>query len=217
MERTPLIVVIIIAAILLVLSSLTNIVGYQTVQASYQREINNENNQKELLFQTIYDITNNREIQKSILKSRISKEGFIRPEVKFSIFTPHVLTKNQLKHMYFIGLMLSKIINKPRMHSMIEQYQFGNERMQKEINAVIEKDANLKREITQLSASECDCENENTSWNFPIICMILFPIFYFDFLLLLLVEAGLHYPAYLLNILLAILLYIGSALNCFWV
>jgi len=69
--------------------------------------------------------------------------------------------------------MLSKIISKSKMQSIVGEYQFSNQEMQKEISSVIEKDATLDGKLTQLSNSECDCENENsTDWNFPIICTI---------------------------------------------
>jgi hypothetical protein len=167
MNKYPLIGVSICAVVLLVLTSLTNVVGYQTVQSSNQNIISEEVNQRELLFQTICDIANNKEIQRVILKSQINRE-------QFPVSNIPVLTKDQLKQMYLIGLMLSKFISKSRMQSVFGKYQFDNQEMQKEINAVIEKDTILNREITQLSNSECDCENENTAiWPFPILCTIL--------------------------------------------
>jgi hypothetical protein len=178
-DKKPLIGVSICAVVLLVLSSLTNVVGYQQVQSSNQKIINEKINQKELLFQTILDIANNKEIQRIILKSQISREGFFNPDVRFSIFNTPVLTKNQLKHMYTIGLMLSKTISKSRMHSMVERYQVNNQGMQKEIITVIEKDSTLNNEITQLSSLKCDCGNESTTrWRYPIICSILSIIFF---------------------------------------
>jgi hypothetical protein len=47
------------------------------------------------------------------------------------------------------------------------------------MNAVIEKDATLKEEITQMSNLECDCENDGTTglWHFPIICTLLMPFY----------------------------------------
>jgi hypothetical protein len=146
--------------VLLVLGSLSNVVGYQSVKSSNQKVINEQVNQKELLFQTIVNIANNKEIQRIILKPQISREGFFNPDVRFSVFTSQVLTKNQLKHMYLVGLILSKIISKSRMHSMIERFQVSNQGIQKEISAVIEKDVTLNGEMNQLSNSECDCENE---------------------------------------------------------
>jgi hypothetical protein len=174
-KKISLIGVSIIAVVLLVLGSLTNVVGYQQVQSSNQNTINDEVNQKELLFQTICDIANNNEIQRVILKSQIIKEGFFDSRVKFPGFITPVLTKNQLKYMYVIGLILSKIINKSKIHSMFEQmYQISNQGAQKKITTVIEKDSTLKQEMVQLSTLRCDCGNDNTTFQGgPILCMTL--------------------------------------------
>jgi len=174
MNKKPLIGVSIVAVVLLVLASFTNVVGYQQVQSTKQIAINSEAYQKELLFQTIVDIANNKEIQQIILKSQISKGGFFNPDVKFPIFNTPLITKSHLKQMYLIGLMLSKTISKSKMHSLIERYQVNNQVVQKEITAVIEKDATLNGEITQLSNSKCDCGDNTgvTSWSFPVICLI---------------------------------------------
>jgi len=167
MDKKPLIGVSICAVVLLVMGSLTNVVGYQTVQTSQQNVIKERINQRELLFQTIVDIANNKEIQRIILKSQMSRGIF--PTSEFP-----VVTKQQLRQMFFLGLILSKFISKSRIQSMIGKYQFNNQEMQKEISAVIEKDATLDAEMTQLSNSECDCEKENTiEWHFPVICIIL--------------------------------------------
>jgi hypothetical protein len=110
--------------------------------------------------------------------------------------------------MYLIGLMLSKIISKSKMHSMIEQFQVNNQGVQNEINAVIEKDAILSEEIKQLSNSKCDCGNDNkTTWSFPVICTLLFPLFMFSVVLF----------AMRINLNLVFLVdNIGNKLNCFW-
>jgi hypothetical protein len=173
--------------VLLVIASLTNVVGYQTVQSSNQQIINEEVNQRELLFQTIVDIANNKEIQRIILKSQIGRGNFFNPDGRFPAFDNPVLTKNQLKQMYLIGLILSKVVSKSKMQSMFRQYQLINPQMQKEISTVIEKDSTVKSEITQLSNSKCDCENENTiTRNFTVICNILyyiqFPIIFLSYL-----------------------------------
>jgi hypothetical protein len=179
MNKYPLIGVSICAVVLLVLGSLTNVVGYQSVQSSNQKIINEEVNQKELLFQTIVDIVNNKEIQQIILKSQLSKEGFFNLSVRFPVFSNPVLTKNQLKQMYLIGMMLSKFINKSKIHSIIQQYQLSNSGTQQGISAVINKDATLNEEITQLSALNCDCNNDNYKEKVipGNICIILFCIF----------------------------------------
>jgi hypothetical protein len=160
--------------VLLVLGSLSNVVGYQTVQTSQQNLLKERINQRELLFQTIIDIANNKDIQRIILKSQMMSGKFLISDVKL----PTPVTKQQLRQIYFLGLMLSKFISKSRMQSMVGKYQFSNQEMQKEISAVIEKDATLNAEITQLQNSECDCENENTTdSNFPVICSVLLLIY----------------------------------------
>ncbi len=200
--KKPLIVVSICTVVLLVLGSLSNVVGYQTVQSSQQSVIKERINQRELLFQTIVDIIYNKEIQRIILKSQMGRGIF--PASEFP-----VVTKNQLKMMYFLGLIHSKIISKTRIQSMVAKYQFNNQEMQKEISAVIERDAILNTEITQLKNSECDCENDNTvQWDFKLICtLILFPLYG----LARLIEIGynIYFPV-------IVMLFIGSIFNCFW-
>jgi len=192
MDKKPLIAVSICAVILLILASLTNVVGYQTVQSSNLKTINKEANQKELLFQTIVDIANNKEIQQVILKSQISREGFFNPDVKFPILNTPVFTKNQLKQMYFIGLLLSKIISKSKMHSLLEQHQMIPQGLQKEIPAVIENDVSIKGELTQLSNSNCNCGDNSgvTVWHFPVICTILAIILFFLTFIVLYLHVG---------------------------
>jgi len=178
MDKKPLIGVSICAVVLLVLGSLNNVVGFQTVQSSNQKMINEEINQKELLFQTILDIANNKEIQKVILGSGITGKRFFEPGMRFSTFTPHVLTEKFLKRMYTMGVILSKTISKSRMQSIVQKYQVINPEMQHGIKDVIEKSPTLKGEITQLSNSDCECENENTTvLYFPVLCTILLCIF----------------------------------------
>jgi hypothetical protein len=190
-----------IAVILLTLTSLSNVIGYQTVQSSNQQIIKEEVNQRELLFQTIVDISNNKEIQRIILKSQMSRGIF--PTSEFPI-----VTKNQLKMMYFIGLILSKVVSKSRMQSIVGKYQFSNQETQKEISAVIEKDAILNSEITLLKNSECDCENEKiTRWSFPVLCILILPLFAIS---LGMVIMGIS------EIPIDIMMIIGFILNCFW-
>jgi len=194
-DKKPLIGVSICAVILLILASLTNVVGYQAVQSSNLKIINEEVDQKELLFQTIIDIANNKEIQGIILKSQISRGGFFNPDVRFPIFNAPVLTKNQLKQMYLVGLLLSKIISKSKMQSLLEQHQMIPKGVQKEITGVIEKDATFNREIIQLSNANCNCGSSSgvAVWPFPVICLILNILLFVDLLLIL----NLHIGAYL--------------------
>jgi hypothetical protein len=241
MNKYPLIGVSICAVVLLVLGSLSNVVGYQTAQSSNQQVMNEEVNQKELLFQTIIDIANNKEIQRIILKSQISRGIFPSPDVRFFESNTPILNKNQLKQMYVIGLILSKVISKSRMHSLVQQYQLINPEIQQEISAVFEKDATLKSKMTQLFSSSCDCKNENTTFsNFLVLCLILSPIalyllvswfflagMYYGVLPLLEQFLGITFDGIfsklmlnvvlpLLDALVGIILGIGWILNCFW-
>ncbi len=171
MDKRPLIVVSLCAVVLLVLGSLSNVVGYQTVQTSQQNIIKERINQRELLFQTICDIANNKEIQRIILKSQMSRGIFPTSEIP-------VVTKGQLRQIFLLGVLLSKFTRISRVQSMIGKYQFNNQEIQKEISAVIEKDAILNVELTQLRNSECDCENINTSnQNYTGLCVLLFPLY----------------------------------------
>jgi hypothetical protein len=220
MKKYPLIGICIIAVVVLILASLSNVVGFQTVQSTNKKIINDEVDQKELLFQTIIDIANNKEIQKIALNSEIKRDGFFNSDMKFSVFTSQVLTKNQLKHMYLVGLMLSKIISKSKIHSMVEQYQLNNQAVQKEITAIIEKDATLKGEMTQLSNSKCDCDNENlNNWTHPILCALIYPLVFFVVFLFILGFAlyFTHFLQYFyFQNILVIWTNIGASLNCFW-
>jgi hypothetical protein len=203
MDKKPLIGVSICAVVLLVLASLSNVVGYQTVESSHQAVINTEVNQKELLFQTIVDIANNKEIQGILLRYQLSQG--ILPDT-----TIPVLTMKQLRQMYLIGLLLSKSISKAKMHSMIEHYQVDNQWVQKEITAVIEKDAVFNREIKRLSNFRCGCEtNTEYIWTFPVLCTLLHPLYIFTAIIWVLSQMQILIPV-------EIMLYIGSILDCWW-
>ena len=84
MKQYPLIGVSICAVVLLILGSLSNVVGYHTVQSSNQSAIKERINQRELLFQTIVDIANNKEIQRIILKSQNKQRNI--PIIRDSLF-----------------------------------------------------------------------------------------------------------------------------------
>jgi hypothetical protein len=175
-------------------------INFQVVKASQQNLIKERINQRELLFQTIVDIANNKEIQRIILKSQMSRGVFPTSEIP-------VLTKNQVRQMYFIGLILSKVISKSRIHSMVQQNQLLNPNIQEDINDVIEKDKTLNGEITQLKYSECDCESER---QFPKICEILTV-----FLEIIYRIAVIFPPSYLLFIITLPYTFVVAVLYCF--
>ncbi|HVQ00654.1 MAG TPA: hypothetical protein VMT57_03985 [Candidatus Thermoplasmatota archaeon] len=181
MNKYPVIGGSICAVVLLVLASLTNVVGYQTVQASNQKMVTSEVNPKELLFQTIVDVANNKDIQRVILGSEIIGKRFFDSSMRFSVFTPPVLTEKFLKRMYTMGVILSKTISKSKMHSLLEQYPVSNQGLQKGINAVIEKDVTLKEEMTQLSNLNCHCCASNSFPN--VFCGVLAGLFYIAYVI----------------------------------
>jgi hypothetical protein len=205
-------------------------INFNTVKASQQNVIKERINQRELLFQTIVDIANNKEIQRIILKSQMSRGIFPTSEIP-------VLTKTHIRQMYFIGLILSKVISKSRIQSLVGKYQFNNQEIQQELSSVIEKDTIINSKITLLKNSECNCENEKEiNWSFPVLCTILFFIF-LPLLLLgyLIMASGLTiayciylygagvWLAYLADFLiflgesmLLVPMYIGQNFNCWW-
>lgn len=175
MKRIKIIGISIVTVVVIILASLSTVAGYQTVQSTNQIKISNEVNQRELLFQTIVDIVNNKEIQQIILKSQKNSEGLFYPDEKFPTLNTPILTKNQIKLLYFFGSLAARMFSKSKIYSRFEQFQFSKQEMQKEITAVVKTDATLDKQVTQLSNSECDCENEKTSfWRFPILCSILY-------------------------------------------
>jgi hypothetical protein len=202
------------AVILLVLGLLNNVVGVQTVQSSNQQVIRKEGIQKELVFQTIRDMANNKDIQRIILKSQISKDGFVHLDVKFPVRIMPVLTKNQLKQMFVIGWMLSKLFGRSRMFSVIAQHQVMNQKIQQEISVVIENNATLAAETAQLSSLKCDCEiKELKIWHFPVICIVLLPLRTIAVFASILIEklTGNFFPLFEY-----IISDIGYFLGCFW-
>ena len=211
MNKYPLIGGSICAVVLLVLASLTNVVGFQTVQSSNQKIITDEVNEKDLLFQTIVNMANNKEIQRVILGSELIGKRFYDPGMRFSTFTPPIVTKRFLNFAYQMGLILSKTFSKIMIHPLRERYRMDNVEMQREISSVIEKDSTLKREMKQLSDIKCDCGNDGTTWGYTIICTLLYPLYLFlDWVII-----G-YYGIYFLRALFEIILTFGQNAQCWW-
>ncbi|PNX53550.1 MAG: hypothetical protein BV458_04030 [Thermoplasmata archaeon M9B2D] len=107
--------------------------------------------------------------------------------------------------------MFSKYISKSKIHSIVQQHQMSSFNVQQEISAIIEKDAVLNEEITQLSNYDCDCENKNVTrlWHFPVLCLLLFPIYVTFF--------GLYIRYGMFEYLFLSIMFIGLLLDCFWI
>jgi hypothetical protein len=96
------------------------------------------------------------------------------------------ITKEQLRQMYVIGLLLSKIFSKSTIQSTIQAHQLITFEIQQKIEDVIENDSIVKEDITQLLNSDCDCENKDATrlWAFPIICPLMIPLYSIGMLML---------------------------------
>ena len=220
MNKYPLIGGSICAVVVIVLASLTNVVGYQTVQISNRKITASEIDQKDLLFQTIVDMANKKDIQRVILGSQLTEKSLFDSSLRFSSFTSPIVTRRFLNFAYQMGLILSKTISKFKIHPMLEKYRMDYEDMRRKISSVIEKDARLKSEMSQLSSLSCDCNNENQFvWHFPVICTILLLFFYFiEFLMLLLTKIP-NYPigwAWILVFLVGVDTIFSDYFNCKW-
>jgi hypothetical protein len=175
MNTKAIIGVSILAVVLIVLCSQTSVVGYRVVKDSQQNLINERVNQKDLLFQTICDLANNKEVQKAILESQ---SKFQNPFPASQLTSFPAITKRQLNLMYFLGLVLFKMMGKARMESLVKAHPItvqGNNK----ISSIIANNTKLSQELNQLSLLNCpSCNESRISWTFPIICIILSCIAY---------------------------------------
>jgi len=103
---------------------------------------------------------------------------------------------------------IQDIIQKSEIKGSPIRFQQLLGRLQKEIIVVIEKNDVLNEKIKQLSDTPCDCEKNNTtSWNFPVICTLLLPLFIFSIFL---------FAKYINEDLVFLVDDIGDKLHCFW-
>jgi hypothetical protein len=170
MKKLVLASISILAVVLLVLGSQANVVGYQTVQSSVKERLN----EKDLLFQTICDLSNNKEVQKAILESQ---GKFQNPFPSTQLTTFPTITKRQLNIMYSLGVVLSKEMSKTRMvYLLSKSHPIMTNQTREKIDAIISNNTNLNEELSKLSVlSKCQCSLSN-GWH-PVICTILFPLY----------------------------------------
>jgi hypothetical protein len=115
MNTKAIIGVSILAVVLIVLGSQANVVGYKTVQSSVKENLN----EKDLLFQTICDLANNKDVQKAIIESQ---GKFQNPFPAPQINAIPTITKRQLNLMYYLGLVLSKTMGTSRLSSLTRDH-----------------------------------------------------------------------------------------------
>jgi hypothetical protein len=166
-DKKPLILFSLIAVVLLTVGSFSTVVGYQAAQFSYQQTFPENDNQKELVFQVLCDLANNKEIQRIILKTQMSQGIFPASEVPF--FTVH-----HLKPMYFFGMIFSKLMRATHVQFHGGLYQYPTSEMQRKITMYVEKNPFLMSEINRVANLECGCENNDiVIGDLPVVCQIL--------------------------------------------
>jgi len=103
---------------------------------------------------------------------------------------------------------IQDIIQKSEIKGSPIRFQQLLERLQKEIIGAIEKNDVLNGRLKQLSDLPCDCEKDNsTGWNFPILCILLLPLFIYSIWL---------FARYINEALVFLVDDIGDILHCFW-
>jgi len=166
MNAKAIIGVSILAVVLIVLGSQSNVVGYQTVQSSVKERLN----EKDLLFQTICDLANNKEVQKTILES----QGMFQNPFPTSQLTSFPsITKRQLNLVYHLGVALSEAIGKARIALLVKNYPI-NLQTPIRINATLRNNSEIEG-LAQLSSCQCNSPKA--------LCKILWVIYSVTFAL----------------------------------
>lgn len=155
---------------------------------------------KELLFQVIIDIVNNKDFNQLIyVQSTFQRTIAPIPAI--------MLTRSFLENVYIIGKVLSRTFNPSTIHRLFNKQTIESDQvLRNNIFKIINKDNNLKKNIELLLEPQCDCGI--ALWNFPIICGILAPIFF-----IMLIFNALHQIFYFP---LLVIHSVGLIFNCFW-
>ena len=185
------------ATALIVLASMTTIVGYQTVQASNKKIITAEINQKELLFQTIAAMMNNKEIQRIILPPERTGTTLVDPGTDFSVLTSRVNIEQVLKRVYSIGVVLTRTMSATKRQSLARHGLEENQGLITKIRTVVAKDETLTRALQTVSTCDCD----QSGW-YPgeIFCLMLEIMMIPVEVVLFAVQLLLHYPGKLVQV-----------------
>ena len=98
-----------------------------------------------------------------------------------------------------------QLMTKLRNHKDIQ-----NVETEDDVLRIIEGDEELNSIYEQLSGNDCDCEEDVTTleWRFPVICMLLFPMFVLGLIVYMMGQN---------DLILVIVLVIGMPLNCRWI
>ena len=94
-------------------------------------------------------------------------------------------------------------------HLILEILRFNNQVMQKGLTAVIKEDKKLNRIAEEIKSLDCGCDDISSTrlWSFPVICLLLFPLWFISF--------SFYWRLGILEFY-NFMRYIGYKLNCPW-
>jgi hypothetical protein len=198
MNKYPLIGGSICAVVLIVLASLTNVVGYRIVQASNQKVINKEINPKVVLVQTIIDILDTPELQPFFIQhtkewknnqrftvidnepnSLVQSVLKIKERIHFSLLSdkPASLYRS-LMYDYDQGYKIMNLVGEKEVIAMMKSITFTTPQVINDLKNILMKNDNLKEKITRLSIINKEVKTDTQSGEqMPIICFILLILF----------------------------------------
>lgn len=191
---------IVLGAVLSIFILVSTSVLANTIQSDIQ-SVNNEtliienDDPKELLFQTIEDMALDGNIRKILentdLELNIDKEIFRilltklflqNPTLLISLlFTHPIFSIDYLNYAYGIGRKLSYSFSLSEMKVLKDCIHIKNPRISDELSLIIKDDDRLNEKIEQLTDLNCGCNtysSEAIYWDFPIICGILAILFF---------------------------------------
>lgn len=162
----------VVAIVLFVLGSLSNVVGYQTVQSSIQRVENTDADSRERIFHTIRVLANNQEIQNALFEFNMIQPGNLIKDFP-SIHHP-TITNHDLDVAYKVGSFLIKIMGETRVMFVLNRLLMrnGGENV---LSEVIQHNASLQAEVSALADLKSPCDCGETSRLFPpiVLCVVL--------------------------------------------
>jgi hypothetical protein len=163
----------VIAIVLLILSSLTNVVGYHTVQSSLKGGVENiDDESRERIFHTIRVLANNHEIQNALFEFNMIQSRLLGKD--FSFVHHPVITDHDLEVAYKVGSFLIKLMGETGVMLMLNRLLIRSGGA-KVLSEVIQRNASLQAEVSALAELKSPCDCGETSRLFPPIglCIVL--------------------------------------------
>ena len=178
--------------LILILASLSPVVGYQCVESDVEENKENYDEKdifysKKYLFETIIEIANNPDIKrlsyqynlnlftsdfgnKDVLKQLFFKNFYL---LSLLLFTKQSLSYNYLDSIYNKGTKLAGFFSEDDISEIMESLTFTNPEILDKSNKIIKNDEMLYKKISTLKEMNKDIKSNQRLWNFTIICTIL--------------------------------------------